>query len=40
MFESGYLLKTSKYAMEDQKVDKDYYKGWERLKEIKFEKTD
>lgn len=32
MFESGYLLKTSKYAFEDQVADKDYYKCWERLK--------
>lgn len=36
MFESGYLLKTSKFAMDELGVDKEYFKSWQRLSEIKF----
>jgi homogentisate 1,2-dioxygenase len=37
MFESGYLLKTTSYAMSDfLEVDKEYYKCWSRLSELKF----
>lgn len=37
MFESGYLLKTTTFALDGfVEVEKDYYKCWERLSEIKF----
>lgn len=38
MFESGYLLKTTKWALEGTlHVDEDYYKDWLKLAEIKYE---
>ena len=38
MFQSGYLVKTTKYAMEQYlEIDEDYHKMWSRLAEIKFE---
>ena len=38
MFESGYLMKTTRFAMADfLEVDKEYYKCWSRLAELKFE---
>ena len=37
MFESGYLMKTTRFAMaEFLEVDKEYYKCWSRLAELKF----
>lgn len=37
MFESGYLLKTTTFALHDfAEVDKDYYKCWSRLANIKY----
>lgn len=41
MFESGYLLKTTKWALKDPLVvDHEYYKDWLRLAQIKYEDTD
>lgn len=38
MFESGYLLKTTSWALDDVlQLDNDYYKDWLRLAEIKYE---
>lgn len=38
MFESGYLLKTTKWALDGAlPVDEDYYKDWLKLAEIKYE---
>ncbi len=38
MFESGYLLKTTKYAMNGfLEVDDDYHECWQKLSELKFE---
>ena len=37
MFESGYLLKTTKWALHNQDVDEEYYKDWLKLAEIKYE---
>ncbi len=38
MFESGYLLKTTKWALESVlHVDHEYFKDWLRLGEIKYE---
>ena len=37
MFESGYLFKTSKWALDNFDVDEDYYKDWQRLAEIRYE---
>ena len=38
MFESGYMLKTTTFAMNEfLEVEKDYYKCWERLGSIKYE---
>lgn len=37
MFESGYLLKTTKWALQDLPIDDDYYKDWLKLAEIKYE---
>ena len=37
MFESGYLLKTTTYALHGfAEVDKEYYKCWSRLSDLKF----
>lgn len=37
MFESGYLMKTTTWAMNDfVEVDKDYHKCWSRLADLKF----
>jgi hypothetical protein len=37
MFESGYLMKTTTFAMNDfLEVEKDYYKCWNRLADIKY----
>ena len=37
MFESGYMLKTTSFAMDDfLEVQKDYYKCWEDLGKVKF----
>lgn len=38
MFESGYLLKTTKWAMgEFLQLDQNYHKCWEKLENIKYE---
>ena len=38
MFESGYMLKTTKYAMSDfLEVDEGYHEDWQKLAELKFE---
>lgn len=38
MFESGYLMKTSRWAMEDwAEVQPDYAQSWQPLKNIKHE---
>ena len=38
MFESGYMLKTTKYAMNDfLEFDEKYHEEWQKLSEIKFE---
>ena len=38
MFESGYLLKTTKYAIgEFLEVDEGYHEDWKKLSELKFE---
>ena len=37
MFESGYELRTTKYAMDEfLEVDSEYWKCWEKLSELKF----
>lgn len=38
MFESGYLLKTTTFAMKEfLQVDQEYYKCWENLANLRFE---
>jgi homogentisate 1,2-dioxygenase len=38
MFESGYLMKTTKWAMNGfLTVDEDYHKCWENLSNVKYE---
>ena len=38
MFESGYLLKTTKYALKEfMEVDEKYSECWQKLSELKFE---
>lgn len=38
MFESGYLMKTTKWAINQfLEVDNDYHKCWEKLGDIKYE---
>ena len=38
MFESGYLMKTTKWAINEfLAVDEDYHKCWENLAKIKYE---
>lgn len=38
MFESGYLLKTTTFAMKEfLEVDEEYYKCWENLANLRFE---
>lgn len=38
MFESGYLMKTTKWAMNEfLAVDEDYHKCWENLANVKYE---
>lgn len=38
MFESGYLLKTTTFALDGYlDLEHDYYKVWEKLAEVKYE---
>jgi homogentisate 1,2-dioxygenase len=41
MFESGHMLKTTKWAMNEfLTVDEDYAESWSKLSEIKYEKEE
>ena len=37
MFESGYLMKTTKWALHNLHVDEEYYKDWLKLAEVRYE---
>jgi homogentisate 1,2-dioxygenase len=37
MFESCFMLKTTKFAFEHATVEKDYWKCWEGLKNVRFD---
>jgi homogentisate 1,2-dioxygenase len=40
MFESGYMLKTTKFAFEDVIVEKDYARCWQGLQNVHIEADD
>lgn len=37
MFESCFMLKTTKFAFEEAQVEKEYWKCWEPLSTLRYE---